>query len=368
MKFKVLQEDLSIALSSSIRFIATRATLPILGNFALVAKEATLQILATNLEMSIAVNIGGKVDKEGTITIPAKIFYELISNLSKGQTDFELVKEELKIESPQFKGSIPTSPSNDFPKIPDSINKDKSFALNEKDLSDTLGKILFSASLDETRPVLTGVLFIFENNTLILVSSDGFRLSKKTIKLKNKIQSKNLIIPRQSLSELLKHVSESDSAIFEVKESENQLVVNIKDTYLSSRLIDGAFPDFEKIIPTSSSTTVNIDKNDLARAIKLASIFAREGGNVIKMIVKEDKVEITSEGLNSGKQRGELDAKIEGSPVEISFNYKFIEDFLSVCKSESIEIKLIDSVSPAIFVDSNDTDFLHLIMPVRIQS
>jgi len=374
MLFQVLQEDLIKSVNSSIRFIAARPTLPILSNFQLIAKGSTLHIQATNLEMSIADKIGASVEEEGVITIPAKIFHEIVSNLPKGKLKFEVIKEELKIEASDWKGKIPTSPSNDFPKIPDSIDEKKSFTLNKEDLAKNLSKILFSASLDETRPVLAGVLFIFtksqakDPSTLTFVASDGYRLSKKTIKLDKDIQSKNLIIPRPAIAEIIKQSTESSAITFEVKEDDNQIVVKIGDAYLSSRLIDGNFPEFEKIIPVRWDTKVNVDKNDLGRGVKLASVFARDSGNIIKMAIAQNNIELKSEGTKVGNQTGKIEAKVDGSPLEISFNYKFIEEFLNVVEGDSVEIKLTDQVSPAIFADPLNPDFLHLIMPVVTQN
>src|SRR5581483_4642815 len=219
-----------------------------------------------------------------------------------------------------------------------------------------------------------GVLFIFtksqakDPSTLTFVASDGYRLSKKTIKLDKDIQSKNLIIPRPAIAEIIKQSTESSAITFEVKEDDNQIVVKIGDAYLSSRLIDGNFPEFEKIIPVRWDTKVNVDKNDLGRGVKLASVFARDSGNIIKMAIAQNNIELKSEGTKVGNQTGKIEAKVDGSPLEISFNYKFIEEFLNVVEGDSVEIKLTDQVSPAIFADPLNPDFLHLIMPVVTQN
>ncbi len=368
MKVQILQEDLSKAISSAIRFINTRSTLPILNNFLIETDKSKLKIKATNLEMSISTSIGAKVEKEGSITIPAKIFLDLISNLEKGQLMLSQEKEELKIEGSNFKASVPTIPPNDFPSIPENLDPKNSFSLSKNNLLSTLTKILFSASLDETRPVLSGVLFIFKEDDLTLVSSDGFRLSKKTVKLEKKGEDKEIIIPRSSLIELIKLAKENDNLSFEYKKSDNQLIVKVGDICLSTRLIDGNFPNFEKIIPTSSTTTVSLDKNDFERGVHLASVFVRNEGNLIKLSVKENSVELVSQSAKDGFQKNEIEAKVEGAGVEISFNFKFVEEFLNVSEGDSVDVKLTDSTSPAIFVDPKDEKFLHLIMPVRVQS
>lgn len=368
MTTQVLQEDLIKALNAAVHFINTKMSLPILGNFLLETQKTKLKIKATNLEMSVSVSIGAKVDVEGSITVPAKTFLELVTNLQPGQVNLELEKGELKIKTSDFSASLPTIPSNDFPAIPEEINSKDSFTIPTKDLTFTLSKVLFSTSLDETRPILTGVLFIFKDTLLSLVSSDGFRLSRKNINLPKKIPERQIVVPRSSLLQLIRLSNESENLIFEVRSSDNQLIIKVGETVISSRLIEGTFPDFEKIIPSSSGTKVTLDKNDLGRGVSLAAIFARESGNVIKLSVKENFIELTSQGSKTGNQKTKIEGLIVGSSLDISFNYKFLEDFINTLEGESIEINLTDSVSPAIFVDPKDEKFLHLIMPVRIQN
>lgn len=189
MNIQVLQEDLSKTLNTVIKFINTRSTLPILNNFLLEAEKSKLKIKATNLEMSISASLGAKIEKEGSITVPAKTFLDLISSLGLGQITLTLDKEELKVEGPNFSASVPTVPPNDFPKIPETIDKKESFTIESENLINTLNKVLFSAAVDESRPVLNGCLFDFKEDKLYLVTSDGFRLSRKILDLKKK--SKN---------------------------------------------------------------------------------------------------------------------------------------------------------------------------------
>ncbi len=375
MVLQVLQEDLSKVLATAIHFVNTRQTLPVLSNFLLTAEKTKLKIQATNLEMSLSVSIGAKVEIEGTVTVPAKAFLEIISNLNQGQLTLNLVKEQLKIESPGFKADIPTTPANDFPKVPENVDQKLAFPISSDVLLPTLSKILFATGSDETRPVLTGVLFIFDNELLSLVSSDGFRLSQKNISLLKKISEDkiHLIIPKSALLELIKLTGSTESVLFEPRISDKQLIIKVGEICLSSRLIEGNFPDFEKIIPKNTSTKILVDKNDLKRGVKLAAVFAREAGNVIKLKVKKSSLEIESENGKIGKENYEAEAKVEitaagTNDLEISFNYKFIEDFLNSVTGTDIEIKLIDGASPAIFVDPKDEGFLHLIMPVKVQN
>ena len=370
MQLQVLQEDLTKALTTAIRFTSVRSTLPILSNFKLTASKTKLTIEATNLEMSISTAVGGNIQKEGSITLPGNSFQEIIANLNPGQVILTLDKDHLKIENASFQAIISTIPANDFPKIPDSLNLAKSFTIPRSVLHTSFSKVLFSSSLDETRPILTGILFMFDNTKLNLVASDGFRLSKKQLILDKSLTCKNIVVPRSALLELIKLTGNSPDFIFEPKEDDNQLVIKTPEAIISTRLIDGNFPDFERIIPTSSPVKLTLDSTDLLKSLKIASVFAKEG-NVVKFKVLESSLEIASENASLGSQTSSIEAKVEGlssqDPFEISFNYKYIEDFLAVV-GDSVDIKLTDSMSAAIFIDPQDPEFLHLIMPVRVQN
>jgi DNA polymerase III subunit beta len=372
MNITVLQSDLSKALSTAIRFTSSRSSLPVLNNFLLIARKSKLIIKATNLEISISLSVGAKIEEEGEITVPAKLLLDIITNLNSGQLTITLDKEELKVVSGSFKAKLPTIPSNDFPIIPESLDSKLSFTLPGNILTTSLNKILFSASSDETRPILTGVLFVFDqgtnSSTLSLVASDGFRLSRKVINLTKKLNAMQLVIPKSSCLEIIKLARVDEDLEFEVRQGDNQLIVKAGEVIISSRLLEGNFPDFEKIIPKSSSVTVKVDKKDLDRGVRLAAVFARVEGNIVKVKVNDSSMELTSENPKSGNQVNEIEASVVGGAVEISFNYKFIEEFLNVSLSDEVEIKLVDGISPAIFIDSRDPDFLHLIMPVRIQN
>jgi DNA polymerase III subunit beta len=375
MKLQVLQEDLKNAANIGIRFISTRSTLPILGNFLLIAEKTSLRIEATNLEMSVSIKLGAVVEEEGKMTLPAKTFTDLILNLEKGQINLSEVKEKLDIVGNGFEASIATQPANDFPTIPVDLDDKLSFTLGGQTLINALSKILFSVSTDETRPVLTGVLFVFDapeatnSSTLSLVASDGFRLSRITLKLDREIKAKNIIIPKNSLLELLKIGKTEKEIKFQLKESENQLIIKVGEMVLSTRLIDGNFPDFQKIIPLNSATKISLNKNDLSRGLKLAGVFARaEDSGIVKMSILENEVELSSENAKFGKQKNKIEASVEGGTLDVLYNFKFVEDFLNIIEGNNIEIKLTDGGSPGIFVDPKDESFLHLIMPVKVQS
>lgn len=366
MKLKVLQEDLNKAVAQVNRFVNPRVQLPILGNIVFKASKTKLTLLATNLELSISKEIGADVSEEGEIAVPGKIISEIITNLPKGQVSLESDKEHLKIKAESFSGTVSGMNTTDFPKIVESIGKEN-ITLSVKELSEALGKVSFCSSVDETRPVLNGVLFLFRKKDLYLVATDGFRLSQKIIALPKETDLDRVILPKGAIVELLRSSDFGDEIKFEVKTKENQVVFAVGDTILSSRIISGTFPDFETIIPKNIQTKLFVNKEELMRVMKLSSVFARDNANMTKMEITKDSIKVSAESSKSGKQEGQIEAKVEGDGLEITFNYKFVEDLLNVLSGDEVQIELTNTTSAGLFKDIKDKDFLHLIMPVKIQ-
>lgn len=363
MKAKVLQSSLAEALSKALRFTTSKAQLPILSNFLLKTTKNALTIQATNLEMAISLDIGANVEKEGVITVPAKTLFDIILNLKEEQVELFAEKEVLTINTEGFDSSVSGLNAADFPEVPTTLSKNK-MTLDADSLKSALDKALFAVSLDESRPILTGVLFEFAGSSLNIVATDGFRLSLEKIKLTKSLDKESIVIPKNILAELHKMLTVKDFD-FAIDKKASQISFLLAESLISSRLLQGDFPNYQKIIPTSSTTTVNVDKEELITAFKLASVFARDAANVVRMQVGKDKVEIFAESSKSGKQKNRVDAKVEGESIEIAFNCRYLLEILQVIKSEAVIIKLSDQSSPAVFVDSEDVNYTHLVMPVK---
>ena len=373
MKLAILQENLEKSIALASRFTSSRTQLPILGNILLRASKTKLLIASTNLEISVSDAIGAKVEEEGEIAVPSKTFSELVSNLPKETVNLKSEKEQLNISTSSFSSTVLGMNTSDFPKIPASVNKEKSISLPKTIFSNALSKVLFAVSSDKTRPILTGVLFTFNKEGLTLVATDGFRLSLvKTNQLMNKSTNYQFVVPRTILFEIGR-VSE-DEILLEFREKDKQVVFGVGDTVFSSRLLEGTFPDWEKIIPKTSSYKVTVDKEDLLRAVKLASIFARDNANIVKLIIDKEQVIIKAESSAAGRQETKIEVKTEGfdpelaeGPFEIAFNYKFFEDFINSVSGEEIVMQFSETDKPGVFLDPSSPDYLHLIMPVKIQ-
>jgi DNA polymerase-3 subunit beta len=371
MKLQILQENLEKAVNITARFASTKAQLPILGNILISTQKSKIYVSSTNLEISASVQVGAKIEEEGEISIPAKVISELVSNLPKETITLSSEKEQLKVSTSGFSSTVLGMNSSDFPKIPNTISGSNAITLSRDEVVKSLGQVVFATSTDETRPILTGVLFVFGKDAFSLVATDGFRLSKKKLSFKEGKQTfENVVIPKGVLGELARGVFEEEDILFGVQEKEKQVVFGVGDTILTSRLLEGEYPDFEKIIPKNSSIKVFLDKEEFLRAVKLASIFARESANVVKLKVLKDSVKVSAESGAAGSQEMKVDAKIEGStPVdgfEIAFNYRFLEDFLHSVTGEEIKMEFSGVAASGVFTDSTDQNYLHLIMPVKI--
>ena len=264
--------------------------------------------------------------------------------------------------------------TSDFPKVPSLIHKEKGTLLPTEEFLKALSKVIFASSNDETRPILTGVLFIFEAGVLNLVSTDGFRLSLNKIKIKDSKLKTRFVLPKNILSEVGRVEAEGD-ILLEVSEKEKQVIFGIGDTVLSSRLLEGEFPDFVKILPKSSVLKMLVDKEDLLRAVKLSAPFARDNANIVKLTINKDQLIIMAEGSSSGSQETKIDVKVESSfakasedsEFEIAFSFKFLEDFLGSVDGEEVKMEFSGVDKPGVFTDPTNPDYLHLIMPVKIQ-
>ncbi len=373
MKLSLLQENLHLALSSVSRFVSLKAQLPILSHILISTDNGRLKLSATNLELGINYWIGAKIEKEGSLAIPAKEISEFVSYLPSGKVDLDLNPQNiLEVVSPKAKSTFATSSVSDFPTLP-AINPNSSINIDLKVLSQTINQVAFAAATDDSRPVLTAVLCRFTQDNLTLVATDGFRLSLKNIKMVNPLTlpdgQENLVflIPSHTLQEVAKLAKSTSIVKLGLSSDSHQLIFVLEDLELVSRLIEGDYPDYQRIIPETYSTKIFIDKSELAQAVKIASVFARESANVVKFNVKSSSLEVSANATQVGQNIATVDARVEGNPLEIAFNYKFVSDFLSICQGNEVVIELNESLSPGFFHDQLDPHFTHIIMPVRIQ-
>lgn len=364
MKVKVLKSDFAKSIAVASRFASTRTQLPIVTNIKLSVQKTRLHILATNLEMSIATSIGAEVAQEGDIAVPSKVLSELTAVISADQLSLESKQEHLHLTGGGFSTKVLGVNTADFPAIPESLASVLA-TIPVDQFHSALQKVLFSAAKDEARPILTGVLFLFNDDGLSLVSSDGFRLSLETLPISWEGDDTQFVVPKGFLVELMRFEHNKKDLSFAYNAQDNQLLVSSHDTVFSSRVIRGDYPPFRKIIPASSQIQVNVDKDDLQRAIKGAAVFSKDAAHTIHLIATEGALKITAESTEVGSHESAIPAKIAGGDFDISFNYRFIDEYLGSMTGKDVAIELTDSSTAGVFKDPSSTTYLHLIMPIK---
>jgi len=360
MEITVNKSEFTKAITIAARFISPRAQLPILGNIVIKAQKTRVYLSATNLEMSYSHFLAGQITTEGEIAVPGRVVAELMPNVAGDNLQISVQKESLQLITDGFSSTIAAMNTNDFPVVPHELTE--SAITLPAVFIDSLKKVIFSCGVDDARPVLTGVLFLFSKDLLTLVSSDGSRLSRISFAIQSELEEK-VIIPRSILSEVLKIYS-GGTVSFE-KKLESQVLFGIGNTILGSRCIDGEFPNFERIIPKTTNTSLDVAKGDLKRSLALSAVFARDNGNKVKLTVSEQDLHITALSQKTGTQESSIAANVQGVGGEVPFNYRFIDDFISCVEGDRIIIKLNDGSSPGMFEDPASPEFLHLIMPVK---
>ncbi len=367
MKAVVLQEDLFRGLEIASRFVSSRAQLPVLSNILFSAKQGKLRLAATNLEMGVSYQLGAKVEEEGATTLPARLIVELVSNTSPGQVQLSEKAGQVTVSTPSSSATLSSIPATEFPTVPEEITK-KDFSLPSDVFRSVANHVAFSAATDEARPSLTGVLLLFKEG-LLAVATDGFRLSHKEISIKGKGgDERRVLVSARAIDELNRVLGEGEDVTISVAEKESQILFGKEGLVLTGRLLGGDFPDFEKVIPKAGTHKAIVNKEELARGVRAASVFAREAASVVRLGIEKDKLLVSAESQQYGKDEGVLEAKTEGGGLVAAFNYRYILDFLGSIQGDEVSFETEGPTSPGVFKDPKDSSYKHLIMPVRIQA
>lgn len=374
MRVSLLSENLQKKILFVNHAISTRSQLPILLNFLIEAKDGKLSISATDLEIGIVVDVPAKIEKEGAITVPAKTFTELTGAIPLDKITLETTEEGLELTGDKTKTVFQVTPAEEFPKLYEEKGK-QIFTLKKETIEKDFSKIVFAASPDSERPALSGVLIKEEKEGFLLVATDGYRLSLKKQALQNIKKEKSeepisMLVPSRVVRELIQMEKdmEGGNVVVYASKEKNQIIFFQNDTSLVGRLIEAEFPNYEKIIPTDFSTKTLIEKNDLQKAIKAGYVFARQTAGIIRLAIKKDKIIVSANAPSVGKNTIEVDAKTSGEENEIAFNARYLLDFLSNSTSETISFEMTGPLNPGVFKEEEDSSFLHLIMPIRVQA
>jgi DNA polymerase III subunit beta len=362
MKLRVTQENLNKALSSVTRVASTRGTLPILSNVLVKTVGNRLSIAATNLDIAITHYIGAKVTEEGSITVPARLTQDFVGSLPSGVIDFSLDEQKLHISTEKYQSTINGVSAEDFPVMP-AISDGKSWSIDAKVLKNGLQQVIHAASNDEARPVLTGVyLHSFEGN-LYMVATDSYRLAEKSImSTKEDIE---LLIPAVAMQELLRIVSDYSDEVT-VTHDDQQVLFQAGDVELVTRLIEGKYPDYRKLIPRSFATSATLKRSDFTNITKVSSLFARESAGSVTINVSEEEklISIRSIASQLGENTASAEAEVSGDGA-ITLNSRYILDALSALNGDKVSFSFNGKLEPCVLADPKAEDYLHVIMPLK---
>ncbi|NIM95526.1 MAG: DNA polymerase III subunit beta [Anaerolineales bacterium] len=375
MKVSCLQENLARGLSTVSRAVAQRSTLPVLGNVLIATDDGRLRLSATNLELGITCWIGAKIQDEGSTTVPARTFIDLVNTLPNDQVDMELSvrTQTLNVRSGAFINDIKCIDAQEFPPLPPR-EQDEGLTFNVEDLREMIHQVAFAASTDDARPVLTGVLVEVSDGKLSMAAADGFRLSVRTYHLSSPESGPfKAIIPSRALSELSRILSDGEETVTMMLPSgRGQAIFRAKNIELVSQLIEGTFPDYGGIIPTNYSTRSIISTTAFRKACQAAEIFAREAAHSARLMItpgselEPGTMQISATSAETGSNETTVDATVEGEPIEIAFNVRFLVDVLGVIDNPNVSLETSTPSSPGVIRPVGREDFLHVVMPMHL--
>ncbi len=375
MKVSVLQENLAHGISIVARAVSPRSTLPVLANVLMATDEGRLRLSATNLELGITCWIGAKIEEEGSTTVPARTFNDLVSTLPNDRVAMSLNvrTQTLNVRCGASNTDIKCIDAQEFPPlpVPDLSN---SIHLNVSDLKEMIQQVVFAASSDEARPILTGVLVNVQGNKITMQAADGFRLSVRKADLSTPAPRPiKAVIPARALSELARIATDGDQVLhMVVPQGRGQVIFRLKDVELISQLIEGTYPDLDNVIPRSYQTRTVLSTSTFLKACKQAEIFAREGSHIARIHInpggelQPGTVDIQGQSEETGFNENVVDASIEGPSILIAFNVRFLREVLDVIKTPNVALETSFDSSPGVIKPVGEDEFLHVIMPMHL--
>ena len=372
MIVSILQENLAKSLNIVSKAVDGNPPLPVLGNVLLETEDSRLKLSATNLEMSISVWIGAKVEQAGSITLPARTFSELVNNLSKERVDLRLdadthtINLRCGIQTTNLRGIS----ADEFPPI--NHNEKADLYLEGKTLREMIVQTVFAAAKEQNRPILTGVYVKLDDRKLTLAAADGYRLAVREAEIDEKFDpAQDMVVPARAMGEISRIIEDDQEVGLSLPSQRDAITIFLPNITISSQLLSGRFPDFAAIIPRSFVTTTTMYTNDLLIVCQRAEIFARDNANSASLSVtpargagEPAEVLIAGKSAERGDSEGMLDANAEGEKLDISFNIRYLIDVLRVIKEERVVFESNGPENPGVLRPENRNDFVHVIMPM----
>ena len=372
MELVVRKTDLLRELQLFQGIVERKNTIPILANVLIEASGDEVKLLATDLEVGLRSRCAAAVSKGGSLTLPAKKLYEIVKALPETDVRIEEDRNGVKVAADRFDSRMQTLPREDFPSLPEGTGT-YSASLRRDVLKQMVAKTQFAITGEDTRYFLNGALFILRPDSMSLVSTDGHRLALITVprgeagrrgKPEDEVR---VILPRKTLLELGRLLAEGEGDI-QYERGENHLFFDIGGRLLISRMIDGQFPAFERVIPKSNDKRVEFDRDRLTSAVKRVALLSNERSRAVKFQMDKGKVEIASSSPEFGEAKEVLMVDYAAAPVTICFNAQYVLDFLGVIETESVSLEFKDEMSQAVMkpLGADGYDYTYVIMPMRV--
>jgi DNA polymerase-3 subunit beta len=352
--------------------VERKNTIPILANVLLEAKGDEVRMLATDLEVALRSRCQASVAKGGSLTLPAKKLYEIVKALPETDVRIEEDKNGVKVAADRFDSRMQTLPREDFPTLPEAAGIAQA-SLAREALREMVAKTQFAITGEDTRYFLNGALFVLRNDSMSLVATDGHRLALVTVKRPVKDEAVQpgeevkVILPKKTLLELGRLLTEGEGDI-RYERGENHLFFDVADRMLISRMIDGQFPAYERVIPKGNDKDIEFERERLTSAVKRVALLSNERSRAVKFEIDKGKVEVTSSSSEFGEAREQIPVDYNGTAMTISFNAQYVLDFLNVAETDIVSLSLKDEVSQAVMkpVGADGYDYTYVIMPMRI--
>jgi DNA polymerase III subunit beta len=367
MKFKCTQENLNRALVLTAHLSGKNVALPILNNILLNVTGGMLHISATNLEIGIKTQIGGKGDGDGSITVGGKILADYVNLLAGETVELGVHDTTLEVRSSKHKTKIKGLPVDDFPLIPD-VESVKEITLPATDFKEQVQSVVFAAAYDETRPEISGVYLVVKDGNLINAATDSYRLAERIYKLStgNGVLEDGIILPIKTMQEVVRIIADSDSKEIKLSFNENQVMFSLGETKLISRLIEGGYPDYAQIIPKNTGTQAVVDRASLLNAVKVASLFTKNGINDVSLgFDTSGQIKVGAANSQVGEDESSVEADVNGAPAEIVFNWRYLLDGLSYINTKKVRLEVTSSAHPGLLKPAGDDQYQYLIMPIK---
>jgi DNA polymerase-3 subunit beta len=377
MKVTSNQDALARGLGIVGRAVAARSPLPITSNV-LIASDGTdrLKLAATNLEITMVCWIPASIEEEGAITVPARLLTDFVSTLPNDKISLTVAprSRQVRVVCARNEATIGGLDAEDFPPAP-VVQDGVSVELEPKGLRQAIAQTVFAAATDDSRPVLTGVHTQLEDRSMKLAASDGFRLSVYELPLVDSVPERTeLVIPARALAELTRLLSDEEGPVtLRTNAAKTQVLFRLQNVEMVSQLIQGTFPNFGQLIPSSWSSRATVQVNEFLRETRTASVFARDGSGIVRLVVSPGegmtpgKVTISAKAEEVGDNEGEIDAAVEGDGVKIAFNGKYLQDVLQALDGGDLQLETTGPSSQGVFRPAGSDTYVHVIMPMFVQ-